>query len=170
MIPISSSSSCFFYSSFSSASSSSFTNRARAWKHEQQNHGWLDFFTYGQQKWKMNSKNKITETHPKNPKTQNKTTQFKPNQKQKTIKPIPNSKQTNSIQTKKNLLKKQKKKQPKPIGTNPKKKKQNQYQTKTQNQEKKQDNIIHDKENIRQGPKTGDGGRRGGESQDSVVK
>jgi hypothetical protein len=135
MKPISSSSSFsrFFFSSFSSSSSSSFTNRARAWKHEQQNHGWLDFFTYGQQKWKMNSNNKITETHPKNPKTHNKTTQFKPNPKQKTIKPNPNPKQTNSIQTQKKkktknnskpnqnpkpYKTKQKKKQPKPIGTN----------------------------------------------------
>jgi outer membrane biosynthesis protein TonB len=172
MKPISSSSSFsrFFFSSFSSSSSSSFTNRARAWKHEQQNHGWLDFFTYGQQKWKMNSNNKITETHPKNPKTHNKTTQFKPNPKQKTIKPNPNPKQTNSIQTqKKKKNKKQFQTKPKPktiqnktkkktTKTNwnqPLKKKQNQYQTKTQNQAKQQDNIIHDKENIRQRPKTG---------------
>jgi len=110
MKPISSSSSFsrFFFSSFSSSSSSPFTNRARAWKHEQQNHGWLDFFTYGQQKWKMNSNNKITETHPKNPKTHNKTTQFKPNQKQKNYqtKPKPKTNQLNSNQ--KNKIKKTK--------------------------------------------------------------
>jgi hypothetical protein len=63
---------------------------------------------------KMNSNNKITETHPKNPKTHNKTTQFKPNQKQKTIKPNPNPnpKQTNSIQTKKKIIKKAENKKP----------------------------------------------------------
>jgi hypothetical protein len=109
MIPISSSSSSrFFFSSFSS-----FTNRARAWKHEQQNHGWLDFFTYGQQKWKRNSNNKITETHPQNPKTHNKTTQLNPNPKTKNYQTKPKPKP-----------KPQKKKtQPKPIGTKPKEKK-----------------------------------------------
>jgi len=117
---------------------------------------------------KMNSNNKITETHPKNPKTHNKTTQFKPNQKQKTIKPNPNPnpKQTNSIQTKKNFIKKaEKKNQPKPIRTNPKKEEAKSISNQnTKPGKKTQDNIIHDKENIRQGPKTGDGGRRGGES------
>jgi hypothetical protein len=77
--------------------------------------------------------------------TQNKPTQFKP---------------------KKNLLKKQKtKNQPKPIRTNPKKEEAKSISNQnTKPGKKTQDNIIHDKENIRQGPKTGDGGRRGGES------
>jgi hypothetical protein len=159
MKPISSSSSFsrFFFSSFSSSSSSPFTNRARAWKHEQQNHGWLDFFTYGQQKWKMNSNNKITETHPKNPKTHNKTTQFKPNQKQKNYqtKPKPKTNQLNSNQ--KNKIKKTKNnskpnQNPKPYKT--KQRKNNQNQLEPTLRKKKSKINIKPKHKTRQNNKT----------------
>jgi hypothetical protein len=139
MIPISSSSSSrFFFSSFSSCSSSSFTNRARAWKHERENHGWLDFFTYRQQKWKWNSNNKITETHPQNPKNsqQNNLIQSKPKTKNSQTKPKPKTNQLNSNQ-KKIIKKTVKKTNQNQLEPTLKKKSKINIKPKTQNQAKK---------------------------------
>jgi hypothetical protein len=91
--------------------------------------------------------------------TQTQPTQFKPK------KIIKKTKKINPNQTKtQNHIKPKKKNNQTKLEPTLKKKEAKSISNQNTKPAKKQDNIIHDKENIRQGPKTGDSGRRGGES------